>query len=193
MSKSRTPKPPRPVRPWCFWPKVNKDGPVPAHRPELGPCWLWRGLHNPKGYGLYSSRLAHGAAYRLAKGEIPEGYELDHLCRNRGCVNPDHLEAVTHAINVERAKRDECRNGHAYVPGSYYVRADGTKTCKACWGASQRRSHNVTTRRKGHRIALESPGRWICACGVPLGPSQAKAREAIRVHCQELWDADRAA
>lgn len=184
---------PRPLRPWCFWPKVDKQGPTPAHRPELGPCWTWRGHHNPKGYAIYSGRGAHCAAYRLAKGEIPGGCEIDHLCRNRGCVNPDHLEAVTHQANVDRAKRDGCRNGHVYQPGSYYVTKRGTKVCKACLAPAKRRSQNKTTRRKGHRIMLSQPGAWVCTCGVPFGASQAKAREAIRVHCQELWNADRAA
>jgi hypothetical protein len=131
--------------------------------------------------------------YRLTKGEIPEDCEIDHLCENRGCVNPDHLEAVTHLVNVERAKRAACRNGHDYVPGSFYVRANGRKTCKACHGAALRRNRNMTTTRKGHRIVFARPGCWVCKCGVPLGQSQAQARMAIRAHCQELWDADRAA
>ncbi len=183
----------RPLRPWRYWPHVERSGPVPLARPDLGPCWVWRGAHNRKGYAVYSGSLAHRAAYRLANGDVPDGCEIDHLCRNRGCVNPGHLEAVTHRVNIDRAKRPGCRNGHVYEPDSYYVRPNGSKTCKACAATAKRRSRNQTTRRTGHRIMLVEPGCWICKCGALLGSSQSRARDAMRLHRQELWEADRAA
>lgn len=69
-------------------------------------CWLWLGIHTDKGYGSYwdGTRLiaAHRAIYELHRGPIPVGLDLDHLCRNPPCVNPDHLEPVTEATNVQR-------------------------------------------------------------------------------------------
>src|SRR4051812_41628217 len=93
--KRNTRKRPPEVR---FWEKVEKEGAVPADRPSLGPCWEWTAF-KLRGYGQFSPWKgllcrAHRYAYELLVGPIPEGHELDHLCRNRGCVNPAHLEPV---------------------------------------------------------------------------------------------------
>lgn len=70
-------------------------------------CWRWNRYINPRGYGIVHlserSVMAHVLSYTISKGPVPEGLELDHLCRNKSCVNPDHLEAVTHKENVRRA------------------------------------------------------------------------------------------
>lgn len=98
------------------WSKVDRHGPIPAHRPELGPCWPWTGAVLPNGYGVVNAGghdgntlLAHRAVYSLVRGPIPEGLDLDHLCRNRGCVNPDHLEPVTPSENLRRGAYDRAR------------------------------------------------------------------------------------
>ena len=81
-----------------FWEKVDKNGP--------NGCWVWLASLGSTGYGQfevdYKPLKAHRFAYILLVGPIPDGLELDHLCRNRPCVNPDHLEAVSHADNVQR-------------------------------------------------------------------------------------------
>lgn len=101
-----------------FWSKVVRDGPIPTARPDLGPCWLWIGSIS-SGYGniriLGKSLLAHRIAYELANGPIPDGHELDHLCRITNCVRPAHLEPVPHRVNMARgirATRTECQHGH---------------------------------------------------------------------------------
>lgn len=94
-----------------FWAKIDKHGPIPPHRPELGPCWIWTAAIDRGGYGVinwngHRAYKAHRAAYELMVGPIPEGLPLDHLCLIKPCVKaiadkfgPAHLEAVTHAEN----------------------------------------------------------------------------------------------
>lgn len=81
-----------------FWAKVEQQDDT---------CWQWKGASQKKGYGNFwegkAVLLAHRYAYLLLVGPIPEDRELDHLCRNRGCVNPLHLEPVTHEENIRRA------------------------------------------------------------------------------------------
>ena len=89
-----------------FWPKVDKNGPVPVHQPDLGPCWLWTGCTQRYGKiktgGKKGTAYAHRLSYEWAHGPVPAGLELDHLCDTTRCVNPAHLEAVTHSENELR-------------------------------------------------------------------------------------------
>lgn len=108
-------------------------------------CWLWQGPKKATGYGLFGiyeegrSRVvsAHRWSYEHFVGPIPAGMELDHVCRNRECVNPDHLEPVSHAENVRRSREardllDRCGRGHDLTePGSYYQR-QGWRNCRRC-------------------------------------------------------------
>lgn len=73
---------------------------------ENGGCWPWQGFTDFNSYGRFSRYgLAHRFAYEFLVGPIPKGLEIDHLCRNKSCVNPDHLEAVTHRENIRRDYR----------------------------------------------------------------------------------------
>lgn len=78
----------------CFWLKVD--------RRAVDECWLWIGAVQSSGYGSFQGQLAHRFAHELLVGPIPDGHQVDHLCRVRLCVNPDHLEAVTAEENVRR-------------------------------------------------------------------------------------------
>lgn len=94
-------------------------------KPET-PCVLWGGSKNKSGYGFFSIRgdtfAAHRIEWERVNGEIPDGLEMDHLCRNPSCVNPDHLEAVTSRVNVLRstcppavnARKTHCIRGHEF-------------------------------------------------------------------------------
>jgi hypothetical protein len=78
-------------------------------------CWNWFGHRNPKGYGKFGVMYAHRWSYEHYKRAIPEGWQIDHLCRNTSCVNPDHLEAVTLEENVRRQHGEPkiyCHLGH---------------------------------------------------------------------------------
>lgn len=90
-----------------FWAKVNKDGPTPAHRPEIGPCWVWTASTDRKGYGLFApfrGKAAHRASWTYANGAIPVGMEVCHACDNPPCIRPDHLFLGTHLENMLDSK-----------------------------------------------------------------------------------------
>lgn len=110
-----------------FWSKAIPE-------PNSG-CWLWLGGVNNQGYGLIHNvdrmSLAHRFAF-LATAPIPVGLEIDHKCRNSRCVNPAHLEPVTHKVNMERAGKTHCHRGHALTPENRSTRRGRNGDCLAC-------------------------------------------------------------
>lgn len=125
-----------------FWSKVLVTESVDA-------CWLWTGPLVNCGYAQFHlvdrMVMSHRVAYELAIGEIPDGLELDHLCRNRSCCNPHHLEPVTHAENIRRSTvlregKTHCLRGHPLSGENLFVRRNGVRECKICQRAQLRRS-----------------------------------------------------
>ncbi len=130
-----------------FWSLVDKNGPIPEHRPELGPCWLWKLKLSKYGYGYLFIRRngksvglrAHRVSRILIKGAIPDDLVPDHLCRVRHCVNPDHSELVTEQVNILRgtsfsamqAKQTHCLKGHP-LSGDNLRTHRGLRVCKTC-------------------------------------------------------------
>ena len=114
-------------------------------------CWFWTGYLNEHGYGrvLWRKRtwLAHRLSYEAFVGPIPAGLELDHLCRVRSCVNPTHMEPVTHGENVRRGEasarklaKTHCRHGHPYSGENLIVEPiSGSRKCRTCARAAGRR------------------------------------------------------
>lgn len=148
MPKKRRPTPER------FWEKVLKTE----------SCWHWRGSKTRKGYGNFFGPdrkvvRAHRYSYELAKGPIPEGLELDHLCRNRACVRPDHLDPVTHVENVRRGESvgpkpdrylSSCKYGHVFDDANTYIHPrTGRRWCRAC---RVRRVSACKKRRRAERL-----------------------------------------
>ena len=113
-----------------FWSKIDKDGPVSDWRPELGPCWIWTKGKTGSGYGAFcpgdgDTVQAHRWSYEHSVGPIPEGLELDHLCRRPACVRPSHLDPVTGGVNQHRSPltfasinsgKAYCDTGHEFTP-----------------------------------------------------------------------------
>jgi hypothetical protein len=122
-----------------FWPKVSRLD---------GGCWRWTGMIDKAGYGRIrdgdtgQSLYAHRVSYEMHRGHVPAGLELDHLCRNRWCVNPDHMEAVTHRANYMRGvskgalavRTGQCHRGHEWTPENTYIRVGkpNERVCRAC-------------------------------------------------------------
>ena len=152
---------------------------MPKHRPLVerfwdyvwpeptSGCWLWSGAIADTGYGsIRTSRpeprtlLAHRLSYELTNGPIPEGLELDHKCRVRCCVNPEHLEPVTHSVNHRRGigfnrRKMHCPKGHSYAGENLRIgiRGDGSKfrMCRICSNAARARFY--AKRKNRHEIS----------------------------------------
>jgi len=145
-----------------FWAKVDKKGPTPPTFRHRGQCWQWTAGVISTGYGMFHRSktkgvLAHRYAYELLIGPIPDGLVIDHLCRNRRCVNPAHLEAVTMRVNTRRglsvstfnALKTDCPAGHPYSPENTYISPKGSRICRACARERDRKPHrNATLRRR---------------------------------------------
>ena len=133
-----------------FWTKVHKTD----------TCWLWTGgishgygSFDLPGVGRWRAVRAHRFAYEALVGPIPEGMVIDHLCRVKACVNPDHLEPVTQRTNLLRgqsfaavnAAKTHCVHGHEFTPANTIV-SPGRRRCRSCTQASD-------ARRRGGRSA----------------------------------------
>jgi hypothetical protein len=127
-----------------FWPKVQKTE----------TCWLWIASTFKDGYGQFhpnagSPAAAHRFAYELLVGPIPKGTNLDHLCRVRHCVNPDHLEPVTNRENILRgespparqARQTHCQHGHPLAGENLTIDSQGARICLTCRRANDRKRY----------------------------------------------------
>ena len=98
-------------------------------------CWNWTGTCQANGYSTFAiagkTVRGHRWSYEHFVAQIPDGLEIDHLCRNRKCVNPSHLEPVTRKENRRRAMRSHCVNGHEFTPENIYLHS-GKRYCRTC-------------------------------------------------------------
>lgn len=114
-----------------FWAKVDRSG----------FCWTWTAQRDRDGYGRFEiagrRRAAHRVSFEWERGPVPEGREIDHVCRNRACVRPEHLEAVTHHTNVRRGRQtwqgNKCARGHVLTEENIRYHSGDKRQCKSCW------------------------------------------------------------
>lgn len=141
--------------PQRFWDKVSPE-------PNSG-CWMWVSKIDRYGYGqFWNARAKHGAhriAYEHLIGPIPTGLTIDHLCRTRCCVNPEHLEPTTIGVNVRRGGnsiKTHCKEGHPFNEENTYRYPNGDRACRTCTAersrAKAKGTHNRTKThcKKGH-------------------------------------------
>lgn len=135
---------------------LTKDRPFTGRVTEAsGGCWIYTGARHTEGYGLvgwrtYGTNYAHRVAYQRLVGPIPDGLQLDHLCRTRPCVRPAHLEPVAMRENIKRgrvgklnhpsSKKTHCPYGHAYSPENTRFEQNKSgfqRRCKTCYPRKQ--------------------------------------------------------
>lgn len=146
--------------PQHFWSKVCIN--------SVTGCWEWTAGTRRRGYGRFGSkanqRASHRVAYEALVAPIPEGLQLDHLCRVPGCVNPAHLEPVTGPENTKRgaearaaageklrrAKKTHCKNGHEYTPeNTYFSPRAERRVCRTCQRLFWMRNHSAAQASEG--------------------------------------------
>jgi hypothetical protein len=141
-------------------PDAWRDRVVSVVRIDANGCWNWPQRLMPNGYGRISvgneRHYIHRVAYATAIGSIRDGLEIDHLCRNRACCNPAHLEPVTHRVNNlrsenfagKRSRQLRCESGHLFDDANTYIAPNGTRKCRACRTVVRRESYARVKARK---------------------------------------------
>ena len=143
-------------------------------------CWNWTNFKDKVGYGKFSfngkSRIAHRVSYELFKGKIPQGLQIDHLCRNTSCVNPLHLEPVTSKENTMRgtspsaknAAKTHCKRGHEYTPENTWVvnslHGKG-RVCKICNRMRERNLYKLQQEQIGKTVGPHASAKTHCKNG----------------------------
>jgi hypothetical protein len=131
-------------------------------------CWAWTGTKTAAGYGQMRvagrREYVHRISYQLHKGAIPDGLAIDHLCRNRACINPEHLEAVHPKTNAMRGRApgilaywaNRCFKGHEFTPKNTITTPSGHRRCRTCENASQRK-YRLARKQRLAQISAPEP------------------------------------
>ena len=163
-----------------FWAKAPERSPWPDH------CWLWMAGSDGDGYGAFAvgtkKRMrAHRVAWFLSGGDIQAGMELDHACRNRMCVRPEHLTLVEKFYNArqgssEQARRKvrqtHCKRGHEYKDGSFFLTPEGWRSCRVCVNENARRHY-----RKNRVVILEKAHTYYLKNGESIRARERERRQ----------------
>lgn len=149
---------------------------VSRHIVNEAGCWVWQGGLVKGGYAQLSingsRQYAHRVAYEMYKGKIPDHLEIDHKCRVRNCVNPEHLEAVSHQENMKRSTagkpnrvKTHCPAGHPYSGQNLYIQpSNNSRICRICMKKSGRKFYWANKKervvkdqcKRGHSLSGEN-------------------------------------
>lgn len=150
-----------------------------------GECWEFTGALT-KGYGRINAngrqRLAHCVSYELQVGDVPDGLQLDHTCRNRRCVNPSHLRPVTQRENIlcgespaaKNARKTHCKRGHLFDEKNTHITAKGHRKCRTCETGLQ------FAKRKAAGSGVNNRDKTHCSKGHPFDPANTAIRKGAR-------------
>lgn len=178
-----------------------------AADPDSG-CWIWQGAVNAGGYGRVSvgsraegtlrQEFIHRAVYEALVAPIPEGLHIDHLCRVRHCVNPEHMDPVPKAVNTLRgeapaarnARKTHCDNDHPLEGDNLRVTRAGHRQCRTCFRASQKR-HRQRHRAQISKVHCEVDRELFAAVKAKAAERGETIREVVRAAFDEYVAADR--
>lgn len=162
-------------------------------------CWVWIGSLRPNGYGIFyfnGKLTAHRVSYEVFNGPIPDGLVVNHKCRNRRCVNPDHLNTITDkenvlngvGISVVNAKKTHCKYGHPFNKKNTYIKSDGARACVPCGltRAKRYRQNRPPLKSKYIGINYDRSGGWRaerCMNGKTVRSSRLKTEaDAVKAY-----------
>lgn len=149
---------PEPTRPGAFAVPSDTAERILSRVTVTGDCWIWTAGLTGNGYAALRHEgkmvLAHRLSYELHVGPILEGLVIDHLCRNRACVNPAHLEPVTNRVNILRGESPSalaaiathCKHGHEFTSTNTRIKRSGKRSCRECDRAQKRGERSRTAK-----------------------------------------------
>ena len=140
---------------------ARKERLAPGYVIQENGCWEWIGAKGTGGYGRFRHAPAHRVMYERLVGPIPAGLQIDHLCRNRDCVNPAHLEPVTQTVNILRgdgwaglhARKTHCPRGHPLEGANLLIVTHGWRRCRICYRLSRIRRYRRIAREVAQRAS----------------------------------------
>jgi hypothetical protein len=179
-------------------------------RDEATGCWNWTGGHHPDGYGLISvhdkTRPAHRVSFELYREPIPEKMQIHHICRNKRCVNPNHLSFHTcrehllldDTLAAANTAKTHCPKGHPYFGENLYVSPCGDRHCRTCKRAADlHRYHHDEAwrarRKKARQQRNQKPTPTTCRRGHPRTPDFGYIRPDGHWRCRSCYNAAKTA
>ncbi len=158
-------------------------------------CWEWIAGRYRNGYSKFCYRgryrIAHRVAYRWFVGRLIEGLEIDHLCKNKCCVNPEHLEQITHRENQRRGNNPQnhqdtscCPHGHEYTAENTYTHSDGRRSCRTCQRLAALKYYYDKRESQGFTVGPHARDKTHCKYGHPFDELNTRILQSGERQCK---------